>query len=384
MIDTVVLNLEEGQCDQLTEADSMPWQLHSRRDSFKKFVKTPSTAQRQDGIYRPRVRGIHRGRAKLLQVELSLPKLIFGNNVDELSDTHFDAVLRKLSMKLAEQGIIISPKRLRTCTVSAVHYSKNIGLNRYSVASVLAKMARVKVPGFMDVTRNRYSNDGYVLHLYTKAHSLVAYDKMKDIIKPKSRAIDKDQTPQQRSLFAKKPELKQQQVLRLEVRLSQKRKMQEVLNPDNPKEDVTFEQAFSEKISTKVLQDYWCKYISSSALQFSEIRSPLTIAKMLAHKGTPNNAKDLIYLTGLCLLSQDSNGLTELRGLIERNYSSQTWYRISKDCKRLNEAMIEYQEEWIKQVEEGITNYTPLNTSNYEHEKVSKDTVPTRNNEING
>ena len=50
MIDTVVLNLEEGQCDQLTEADSMPWQLHSRRDSFKKFVnknlnKTPTHSE---------------------------------------------------------------------------------------------------------------------------------------------------------------------------------------------------------------------------------------------------------------------------------------------------------------------------------------------------
>lgn len=359
MIDTVVLNLQPDQYDQLMEADSMPWQLHSRRDNFSKFVKTPSAVQRKDGIYRPRVRGIHRGRAKLIQVELSLPKLIYGNNVDELCDKDFDRVLQKLSMRLAEQGIIISPLRLRRCTISAVHYSKNINLHRYSVASALAKIARVKVPGFMDVTRNRYSNDGHVLHLYTKAHSLVAYDKMKDIVKPKSRATDKDQTPQQMSLFAKNPKLKNEQILRLEVRLSQKRKVQEVINPDNPKQEVTFEQAFSEALSQKVLQDYWSRYISSSALQFSEIRSPLTIAKMLAHKGTPNNAKDLIYLTGLCLLSQDSNGLTELRGIIERNYSRQTWYRVSKDCKRLNEAMIEYQEEWVKEVEEGIKNYKP-------------------------
>lgn len=376
MIDTVVLNLLPDQYDQLTEADSMPWQLHSKREGFSKYVKTLSTLQRYDGIYRPRIRGIHRGRGKLIQVELSLPKLIFFNNVDELAEKDFDLVLKTLSERLVEQGIIISPKRLRRCTISAVHFSKNIALHRYSVASVLAKMARVKVPGFMDITRDRYSNDGHVLHFYTKAHSLVAYDKMKDIIKPKARATDKDQTIQQLSLFAKRPELKEEQVLRLEVRLSQKRKVQEVLNPNSPKLEVTFEQVFKEATSVQVLQDYWYRYISSSALQFSEIRSPLTIAKMLAHKGTPNNAKDLIYLTGLCLLSQDANGLTELRGLIERNYSRQTWYRVSSDCKRLNEAMIEYQEEWVKQVESELKDYKTFKIKDYGNKESVQTTYP--------
>lgn len=366
MIDTVVLNLHPGKYDQLTEVDSMPWQLHSRRTGFSKYVKTLTALQRKDGIYRPRIRGIHRAGQKIIQVELSLPKLIFGNNVDELAERDFDSVLKVLSERLVEQGIIISTKRLRLCTISAVHFSKNIALNRHSVASVLAKIARVKVPGFMDITRDRYSNDGHVLHLYTKAHSLVVYDKMKDVIKPKSRAIDKDQTIQQLSLFAKRPKLKQEQVLRIEVRLSQKRKVQEVLNPDDPKLEVTFEQVFRETTSIKVLQNYWATYVTSSALQFSEIRSPLTIAKMLAHKGTPNNAKDLIYLTGLCVLSQDANGLTELRGIIERKYSRQTWYRIAKDCKRLNEAMIEHQEEWVKQVEDGLKDYKTFKTKEYE------------------
>lgn len=363
MIDTVVINLEPRSYNLLTEADSMPWQLHSRREGFSKYVKTLSSAQRKDGIYRPRIRGIHRGRGKIIQVELSLPKLIYGNNVDELTDKDFGLVLKTLSERLIEQGVIISPAHLRKCVVSVVHYSKNISLGHYSVSDVLTKMARVKVPGFMDVTRDRYTNDGHVLHLYTKAHSMVAYDKMKDIVKPKSRSIDKDQSTQQMSLFTKQPELRETQMLRIEIRLAKKKKVQEVLNKKDPKESVTFEQAFSERVSSQVLKDYWSTYMTNSALQFSEIRSPLTIAKMLSHKGTPNNAKDLIYLTGLCLLSQDENGLTELRGLIERNYSRQTWYRVSKDCKRLNELMIDYQEQWVRKVEDGIKNYSPYKLS---------------------
>jgi len=64
----------------------------------------------------------------LLKIELSLPKLLFGNNFDELQYKDFLPITEKLVDILKQMGVITTAETLAQAPVAAIHYSKNISL----------------------------------------------------------------------------------------------------------------------------------------------------------------------------------------------------------------------------------------------------------------
>lgn len=80
--------------------------------------------------YEPRVTYTQRpsqiGMAYELTVEVSLPKLVLGNNFLELNDDHFQEVVNALSDSLKKMGIFVSPEVISRAKVNTVHFSKNI------------------------------------------------------------------------------------------------------------------------------------------------------------------------------------------------------------------------------------------------------------------
>jgi hypothetical protein len=69
------------------------------------------------------------------------------------------------------------------------------------------------------------------------------YDKINDLSKPKKRATDKDQTKQQFSIFDYiQGNNNRLEVLRLEIRLSKKRKMNEILKQLEYKKEITVDE----------------------------------------------------------------------------------------------------------------------------------------------
>lgn len=72
---------------------------------------------------------IHNGlRDIILKVELSLPKLFFGDNFQELQHKDFTALNNLLAERLASMGVIVDEDTLAHAPVAAIHYSKNIVL----------------------------------------------------------------------------------------------------------------------------------------------------------------------------------------------------------------------------------------------------------------
>jgi hypothetical protein len=161
---------------------------------------------------------------------------------------------------------------------------------------------------------------------------------LSDLNKPKGRAIDKVQTKGQQSLFGllTSAAKKTPEILRLEVRLSKKVKMNEVLQNLGFRTNPTFQEIFQKDMCRKILQLYWDTYLEPTEFVFGIATNPLAILRDISKTNRGIKPKQAIYLTGLNLLAKDV-GLRELRRAIEVMGSGKTWERTVRDFKLLNQ-----------------------------------------------
>ena len=117
MIDTIILTIPREQIRMLSpDGRYIPaWDLHSKTSNYTKYVKNPTPYDRKNEIYRPRLTGVKRRvrgnfYSSFLKIEFSVPKLIFGNNLNELGESDFSKVLSTLKERLIEVGVLISDK----------------------------------------------------------------------------------------------------------------------------------------------------------------------------------------------------------------------------------------------------------------------------------
>lgn len=365
MIDTVILTLPRDKATilDLTGRGVSKWDLQERTKTYEKYVKNASSKDKESGHYFPRLTGISRAEGKStwqksIKIEFSAPKLLYQNNLDELRDDDFERVVDVLDDRLKQLGVAFPIDALRNAPVSVVNYSKNIELtDGYTAQYVISELGKINANKRFDLTRTRFMNDGQSLYLYTAAHSFTIYDKIADLAKDKKRAIDKDQTPYQTSLFK---ELKRQkEILRLEVRLSQKRKMNALFKELGFATDPTFRDVFSTKKSKKVVNHYWETLIAGFSISlFTHSDTPKDLLRriLVARKGA--KGKTAIYLVGLLLLARDENGIRELRSILGKKSDDSTWYRFASDIRGIAADLGKMRpREWYEQVQKALSSY---------------------------
>lgn len=378
MIDTVCLLIPK---DKMTIVDlssyGVPkWNLHSKTDQYDKFVKNPSKKNKESGLYFPRLTGYKRksfAQDANVRIEFSVLKLIYLNNLDEVENKDFVEVINILHERLNAMDVIIPKKILKEASVSAVHFSKNISLkDRYTVSHLISEMNKVDLRKNFDFTRTRYINDGQSLYAHTTTHQMVTYDKIAVLNKGKKRAIDKDQTLYQKTLFTEidlSPD--RQEIIRFEIRLSRKQKMNKVLSDLGYEKNPIFKDVFSTEMSKSVVSSYWQKLIKERNLGVFSIE--------LSHKEVLQNIflgksdikpKQAIYLFGLFTLARSGNGMRELRSILSKHSHDRTWYRIAKDTRNACDIISQNNiRNWIKQIDKEMDVYkahkntaTALNT----------------------
>jgi len=97
----------------------------------------------------------------MLKIELSLPKLMFGNNFSELQYKDFVHVVKKLQMVLQQMGVIVSVDTLAHAHVAAIHYSKNIPLTDGSMPyHYIQKIKEANIKLSLGVNQIDYRNGG--------------------------------------------------------------------------------------------------------------------------------------------------------------------------------------------------------------------------------
>ncbi len=232
----------------------------------KKTLKAecnPSSADKASGQYYPRLtlfKAVRAGGiATFLRVEVSLPKLLFLNNFDEICDLDFGLICETLYRRLSHYGVQVkNASTIKNADVSAIHYGKNVALTDWSTPSLLIKqLSKVNMNRWKDVRVSDYQNTGQAVRFHTRTWELIFYDKIKDLQQAKiadDRAFSRDNYTQL-NLFEETEFIKPFEVIRIEARYGDRKKITEKLKAaglDPP--PLIFEHLYSEKIAQAVLK----------------------------------------------------------------------------------------------------------------------------------
>lgn len=300
-----------------------------------------------------------------LKIEFSAPKIIFNNNLDELSEEDFEEVTRTLQQRLGHMGIAIELNLLKQANVSAFHASKNIPLlGGYTASYVIKELNKVNLTRKLDLNKSDFRNEGQSMQFYSNSHSFVMYDKLRDLEKNKGRAIDKDPTSIQLELFSKiKTVNPQAEIIRLEARLSRKVKMNSTLVELGYRRNPTFAEIFNSELNQKIVSKYWQQITSKNAFLFDVSSGPQKMLKVIIDHDPKIKPKQAIYLVGLASLSKDRDGIRTLRATLEERANNRTWSRITKNYLTLN-SLNTYANpaEWLEQINRGLKEFNPYRT----------------------
>jgi len=368
MIDTICLLIPRDSMMYLSGVSS--WELYSKTEQYEKYVRNPSKTEKETGKYFPRLTGYKRrfSQEANVRIEFSVPKLLYLNNLDELEDADFSEVIETLQERLKTMGVNVFKPILENASVSSVHFSKNIQLqDGYTSNYLISEMNKVNLRKSFDFAKTRFMNDGQSLYAHTTAHQLVIYDKIADLNKGKNRAIDKEPTHYQKSLFSEyNTEKDRQEVIRFEIRINHKQKLNKLLETLGYKKNPTFKDVFNSEMSKKVVTDYWEKLIKGRNVGlFSLSQSLKDILQTLFLADKTLKPKQAIYFLGLFTLAKDENGMRQLRTIVSKRSGDRTWYRIVKDMQQASELITKNnQRDWVTQIDQNLEEYKPYKIKN--------------------
>lgn len=366
MLDTIILELPinpvVGVLD-FKQFGTTKEAMQNRQSGYHKWVNNPTKEDWKAGVYKPRLTIIKRGFIFYLKIEFSAPKLLFGNNLNEVETKDFELLLDKLQQRLQKMGVKIFSVLLEQASVISFHPSKNILLsNGYTSIFAIRELSKIDISKKFDLTKIRYRNGGEELQIYTNSHSLVFYDKINDLNKPAKRAMDKDQMLQQFSLFEQiKKQEKPLEVLRIEARLSKKRTLNEVLVKLGYSKNLNFKDIFNKDLCQKILLSYWERFFSDNLFLFDVQNNPQKIFQnILAKHGQNIGVKKAILLTGFNMLCKDDEGMRGFRNIAEVYKPKTNWTKFKKWRDRFqNQIATAPLHGFIENIEQQLKGFQP-------------------------
>lgn len=354
MLDTVVLriaypNFMVGNPNLFTPAlviqDRIDFNFGRHR--YQKFVQNSSVVDKQSGIYLPRLTVYLRFYGLKptydLYIEFSVPKLLFGNSIQEYDDTDFDKVISILKSRLARMQIRIFEPILRKATVAKAHFGKNILLpHPTTVQDAISTLYKADIGRSKDVNIRHFGNNGQALYYYASSSNSIFYDKLKDIQTPKAKAVDKDKFKQEKLFVENISRDEKPEILRYEVRMAKHQTFDHFLSRimGEKIKDIRFDALFYRELWKKVLLVSWSEIVKSPASQLAfKLERPLEevfdamIAGLTPKKR--NQAHSLnTALASLGLYSLINHlGTRRTRDKIEKNWTSKSWSRLSDKIK---------------------------------------------------
>lgn len=347
MVDTIVLILNE-QMYALSNPDafqpSASWALSDNfsRSRFVQSKQNPTKKELLNGMYKPRLTlspriNQHRRREVMLKIELSLPKLFFGNNFAELHFKDFLSLTQKLVSVLATMGVTTTVELLAQAPVSVIHYSKNFQLTDGSTPyHYIHKIKEANVKLSLDTNQTDYRNDGHSYKWHCNAYEVVFYDKIKDLEKTKisaKRAIESDSAVQL-PLFDTLRKRRKLEILRMEVRLNKRHKIKQLFKILNIHADLTFKKLFKPAISKKILLHYLDEIESkrSILLDMSTTNDKALLAELVLNNPALG-PKRILQMFGL-KKAFDAMNAGELRTIFSR-HNARSWSRLMTEMQKI-------------------------------------------------
>lgn len=376
MLDTIVLTLSNDKF-RILEPERFspsaqgllcpPYYRLGARGSFSCY-QNPTPKEFLEGNYKPRLtltkRIAHGGFSLTLKVEFSAPKLLFGNNFDELEESDFGNLLNKLLLKLDEMGVAVSLENLREAPISSIHFSKNFILEEYITSSmIIQELSKIDLNQHLDLANTDYRNQGHALRYHTNSYEITFYDKIKDLQQAKKsekRAIENDNEIQL-NLFQNKP--KNLEVLRMEIRLGNRTKIKGLFKNLKIEAETTFQSLFKKRISQKILLHFWEKVSQGmDLLGFSQTK-PEDLYRIIERNAKNLKPAKILQQIGTLHLI-NSIGVRGLRVLMGK-YSSRTWQRLKKVLKN-NTTPDTLKIQTIEKIEGSLIEFFPVKLELYQ------------------
>ncbi|HLJ31315.1 MAG TPA: hypothetical protein VKU36_02660, partial [Candidatus Babeliales bacterium] len=309
--------------------------------------QNPTKKELAQGIYKPRLTLFSFDKLRmsgskplstpktLLKIELSLPKLLFGNNFQELTQKQFPDLVQKLCTTLHSMGVATDVKNVINAPVSAIHFSKNIPLTDGSIPyHYISKIEQANIKLSLDINQTDYRNKGHSYKWHSNSYELVFYDKIRDLEQAKKsdkRSLEKDNAIQL-YLYDALYNKKMFEMLRMEARLNNKRKIQQILKLLNIKTPLTFKGLFKTNTARKVLLHYLdeVERARPPLLDFKTNNTKSLLVALIFNN--PNlSPRRILQLYGL-KLAFDYISIRELRTMFGA-HNKRSWYRLIADMK---------------------------------------------------
>lgn len=336
MIDTVKLYLTS---DKFTLLERCELSSFTVKGGVSKVVRNPSRNELRAGMYLPRLtltrRPTRTGRVDALTVEFSAPKLVYGNNFDELTDKDYETVLDKLEMSLRYIGVVVSKQNLASAKVVCWHPSKNIVLdNPLGCQVVINTLRKADYTRVYSIQKTNFQ-DGEVLHYQCNSKDIAFYDKLADLRQAKtsdkkSREVDNQL---QVSVLDDIGVINDFSVLRYEVRINGIRAMQHNFK-DIYKDDLVFSRLFNSRLSRQLLLNHWEVFSSQIDYLSLDVNMPLELLQnYLAENKNATPQASLAAVAGLFIANQES--ITALRNTLDKRFGRHYWPKLKPNMKAI-------------------------------------------------
>ena len=278
----------------------------------------------------------------VLKIEFSVPKLLYGNSLQEVAEKDMKKILTKLKDRLLSVGIGTSEEILADARVSAVHFCKNIPLPQgMAMKELLKELARVDINKVVDVTSTQFKSGGQVLNVYSGTIERSFYDKISDALRPKNKRSDKKRIDQERAVIERYG-LEKREVFRYEYRI---KKTQTVLREINkalgraPKTFVAFKELFTDGLFKKMVVGSWRELVQRPENQLALLGStdisgllPHILGKAKDAKSSGHSMNKALISYGLARATGD-HGVKELRRQIFSKWHKDHSERFNKKLK---------------------------------------------------
>ncbi|MFA4995704.1 MAG: hypothetical protein WC536_01020 [Patescibacteria group bacterium] len=361
MIDTIAITLKPNE---FWITDNTKFIPISSNNGFDKLAYNGS---RKSDVYLPRLTPYKRGGSKLfLKIEFSAPKMLFGNNFDELNETDFDSLVKILAERLKIMGIGVFPSFLRTADVSKIDFSKNIALSNYWKSTmILNELKKIDLTKRLDIQQNSFRNFGYILHFHCNSFEIAIYDKIKDMEQSKiseKRAFEKESAIQLNLFDEIKKKQRPMEVLRFEIRLVKRAKIKQLFKTLNITNDLTLENMFSKKLSQQVLNHYWEEITSNMQLALIKDSDDFTVLEKILESRKFRPITALALAMSVRVIKEE--GADRFKRLLEKASSGKTFTKLKKDILSLNLPK-NVKAQGFEQVSNQLSSFEMLKISEY-------------------
>jgi hypothetical protein len=310
--------------------------------------------------YLPRLLIIQKGTNFFLTVEFSAPKLLFGENVSELTGKDLKVVVNALKKVLYKMGIKIKQKYLINSELIEMHSSKNLLLGqKYESVEILRELRKVPVDlRKYDIDVKDYRNGGEILQFYNGESAIVFYDKIADLKKPIIKSIDKNKA----GLL---PEVINQKILRYEVRLGNKKKLNQVLAKISDKQNIKLKDIFSSDICQKILIHYWNDLFGYSGGIYRVNPDPISELSAIHRQMNQIKIKELIFNLGLKYLLSNRDGFMGAVKWLSRKYKESSIKIIKKNISQMLSTLPNPHYQFMIDIEKELRSFKPVKKVKY-------------------